>query len=99
MGFKWTLKGGDTMLGMLTQWKDSKNLLKYLLVIFILIILFIEGARLFIHNITTKLGWWMWITGMAMSSAFFLLSMYHQTPFMDTLMDWMEQLATLIGGS
>jgi len=83
---------------MLTRWKDSKNILKYLLVVFIFVLLFIEGARLFIHNITTKLGWWMWITGMAMASTFFMLSMYNNTPFMGTLMKWMEALENLIGG-
>ena len=41
----------------------------------------------------------MWITGIAMASAFFLLSMYNQTPFMDTLMRWMAELERLIGGA
>ena len=87
------------MLNLLTSWKESKNIFKFLLVGFIAILLFIEGTRLFIHNITTKLGWWMWITGIAMASTFFLLSMYNQTPFMDTLMRWMAELERLIGGS
>jgi len=86
------------MLRLLTQWKESKNLLKYLLIIFIALMVTIEGMRLFIHNITTRLGWWMWITGVVMTATFFLLSMYNQTPFMDTLMKWMGQLETLIGG-
>jgi len=86
------------MLNLLTQWKESKNLFKYLLVIFIALLLAIEGARLFIHNITTRLGWWMWITGFAMSTTFFLLSLHYDTPFMATLMKWMQQIETLIGG-
>ena len=83
------------MLSLLTRWKDSKNILKYLLVIFIGALLAIEAIRLFIHNITTKLGWWMWIAGVAMASVFFMLSMYYETGFMDTLMKFMETISNI----
>lgn len=91
-------KGGNNMLKLLTQWKDSKNIFKFLLIGFIAILVGLEGIRLFIHNITTRLGFWMWIAGVFMTAVFFLLSMYNQTPFMDTLMDWMGWLEKLFTG-
>lgn len=52
-------------LNLLTKWKKSENVLKYLLFAFIIVIALLEGFRAFIHNLTTRVGWWMYILGIA----------------------------------
>lgn len=48
----------------ITQWKGSKNMLKWLLVGVIAILVVIELLRNFIHNFTSKNGFWMFNTGL-----------------------------------
>lgn len=77
-------------LNLLTKWKESENVLKYILIVFIIIIAILEGFRLFIHNLTTRTGWWMFIIGAVMATAALFVLSYNGIINTDQINDFVN---------
>lgn len=78
------------------RWKVATSKWKYLIIWLIAILLFLELFRIFIHNLTTRVGWWMFFMGVLFSTIIYSILLLTHYEWISEMYDFFHTLGNKI---